>query len=102
MKELFTAIDHVGVAVPDFDAAVAFYRDVLGMEFLHEETNEEQGVHEAMMGVGSSGSCIQILAPLTPESTIATRNPRPDASPTASQRARGFDGSLTIPIPALC
>jgi methylmalonyl-CoA/ethylmalonyl-CoA epimerase len=68
---LFTAIDHVGVAVPDFDAAVALYRDVFGMQLLHEETNEEQGVHEAMMGVGRSGSCVQILAPLTPASTIA-------------------------------
>jgi methylmalonyl-CoA/ethylmalonyl-CoA epimerase len=61
----------VGVAVPDFDAAVAFYRDVMGMRLLHEETNEEQGVHEAMMGVGDSGGCVQILSPLTPESTIA-------------------------------
>ncbi len=68
---LFTAIDHVGVAVADFDAAVAFYRDVLGMRLAHEETNEEQGVHEAMMEVGDSGSCVQILAPLTPASTIA-------------------------------
>lgn len=70
-QDLFTAIDHVGVAVPDFDAAVAFYRDVMGMRLLHEETNEEQGVHEAMMGVGDSGSCVQILAPLSPSSTIA-------------------------------
>jgi methylmalonyl-CoA/ethylmalonyl-CoA epimerase len=70
--ELFTAIDHVGVAVPDFDAAVAFYRDVLGMRLVHEEVNEEQGVHEAMMAVGASGSCIQVLAPLSPSSTIAT------------------------------
>jgi methylmalonyl-CoA/ethylmalonyl-CoA epimerase len=68
---LFTAIDHVGVAVPDFDKAVAFYRDTLGMELVHEERNEEQGVHEAMMAVGGSGSCVQILAPLSPESTIA-------------------------------
>ena len=68
---LFTAIDHVGVAVRDFDKAVAFYRDVFGMQLVHEETNEEQGVHEAMMAVGGSGSCVQILAPLTPESTIA-------------------------------
>jgi methylmalonyl-CoA/ethylmalonyl-CoA epimerase len=68
---LFTAIDHVGVAVPDFDKAVAFYRDTMGMELVHEETNEEQGVHEAMMAVGGSGSCVQILAPLSPESTIA-------------------------------
>ena len=70
-SDLFTAIDHVGVAVPDLDAAVAFYTDVYGMRMLHEETNEEQGVREAMMAVGESGSCIQLLAPLTPASTIA-------------------------------
>src|SRR5690242_15039373 len=68
---LFTHIDHVGIAVPDLDAAIAFYRDTYGMALLHEETNEEQGVREAMMGVGESGSCIQLLAPLSPESTIA-------------------------------
>ena len=61
---LFTAIDHVGVAVRDLDEAMAFYRDTLGMQVLHEETNEEQGVREAMVGVGDSGSCIQLLAPL--------------------------------------
>ena len=68
---LFTAIDHVGVAVPDLDAAIAFYRDTYGMRLVHEETNEEQGVREAMMAVGDSGSCVQLLAPLTPQSTIA-------------------------------
>jgi methylmalonyl-CoA/ethylmalonyl-CoA epimerase len=71
---LFTAIDHVGVAVPDLDEAIAFYRDTLGMTLLHTETNEEQGVREAMMGVGPADaphSCVQLLAPLTPESTIA-------------------------------
>jgi len=70
--DLFTAIDHVGVAVSDLDAAIAFYRDTYGMTLLHEETNEEQGVREAMMAVGGSGSCIQLLAPLSPQSTIAT------------------------------
>jgi len=68
---LFTAIDHVGVAVADLDAAIAFYRDRYGMTLAHEEVNEEQGVREAMMAVGDSGSHIQLLAPLTPESTIA-------------------------------
>ena len=68
---LFTAIDHVGIAVPDLDAAMAFYRDTFGMTVLHEETNEEQGVREAMVGVGDSGSCIQLLAPLDETSTIA-------------------------------
>jgi methylmalonyl-CoA/ethylmalonyl-CoA epimerase len=69
--ELFTAIDHVGIAVTDLDAAIAFYRDTYGMELAHEEVNEEQGVREAMMSVGGSGSHIQLLAPLHPESTIA-------------------------------
>jgi methylmalonyl-CoA/ethylmalonyl-CoA epimerase len=68
---LFTAIDHVGVAVPDLDAAIATYRDVFGMELVHQETNEEQGVREAMMAVGDSGSAVQLLAPLSPDSTIA-------------------------------
>lgn len=68
---LFTQIDHVGIAVPDLDEAIAFYTEKYGMELVHEETNEEQGVREAMMGVGDSGSCIQLLAPLSPESTIA-------------------------------
>ena len=70
-EHLFTAIDHVGIAVPDLDAAIAFYRDTYGMRLAHEETNEEQGVREAMMAVGDSGSCIQLLAPLSEESTIA-------------------------------
>ncbi|EWT05573.1 glyoxalase [Intrasporangium chromatireducens Q5-1] len=68
---LFTHIDHVGIAVPDLDEAIAFYEEKYGMTKLHEERNEEQGVREAMMGVGDSGSCIQLLAPLSPESTIA-------------------------------
>ena len=31
----------------------------------------EQGVREAMMAVGDSGSCVQLLAPLSESSTIA-------------------------------
>ena len=69
---LFTAIDHVGVAVADLDTAIAFYRNTYGMALVHRETNEAQGVEEAMMAVGDSGSCVQLLAPLTPASTIAT------------------------------
>lgn len=68
---LFTAIDHVGIAVPDLDEAIAFYRDNFGMHVAHEETNEEQGVREAMVAVGDTDSRIQLLAPLNAESTIA-------------------------------
>ncbi len=69
--DLFTAIDHVGVAVRDLDEAIAFYERTYGMRLAHQEVNEEQGVREAMMAVGDSGSCIQLLAPLDDESTIA-------------------------------
>jgi methylmalonyl-CoA/ethylmalonyl-CoA epimerase len=71
---LFEAIDHVGIAVADLDEAIAFYRDTYGMTLTHEETNEEQGVREAMMSVGPADaphSHIQLLAPLTAESNIA-------------------------------
>lgn len=70
-ETLFEAIDHVGIAVSDLDAAKQFYADVFGMTVRHEETNEEQGVREAMLSVGESGSSIQLLAPLSPESPIA-------------------------------
>ena len=65
-----TAIDHVGIAVPDLDAAIELYTKSYGMTCVHEEVNEEQGVREAMMAVGDSGSYIQLLAPLSPDSTI--------------------------------
>ena len=69
--ELFTTIDHVGIAVPDLREAIAFYELAFGVVSVHEEINEEQGVHEAMLAVGSGDTRIQLLAPLTPESTIA-------------------------------
>src|SRR3954467_5255949 len=68
---LFTAIDHVGVAVPDYDAAIAFYRDAFGLRVVPEEVNEEQGVREAMLAVGDGDTRVQLLAPLTADSAIA-------------------------------
>ncbi len=64
------AIDHVGIAVADLDAAVAMYETAFGMRCVHTEVNEEQGVREAMLEVGDSGSYLQLLAPLSPDSTI--------------------------------
>src|SRR4051794_30904523 len=73
LKPFVTAIDHVGIAVPDLDEAIAFYRDVLGFELTHTETNENQGVREAMMrapGDDAAGAVVQLLAPLGPDTTI--------------------------------
>ena len=70
--QLFLAVDHVGVAVPDLDEAISFYRATFGLEVQHEERNEEQGVREAMLGVGTGdGPRIQLLAPTDERSTIA-------------------------------
>ncbi len=67
---MFTAIDHVGIAVADLDEALRFYAEQFDLRAVHEEVNEEQGVREAMLAVGDSGSCIQLLAPLRPDSPI--------------------------------
>jgi len=72
VAELVLGIDHVGIAVPDLDKALTWYRDNLGFVNLHEEVNEEQGVREAMVGpAGGDGAVIQLLAPLNDQSTIA-------------------------------
>jgi methylmalonyl-CoA/ethylmalonyl-CoA epimerase len=68
---LVLSIDHVGIAVGDLDDAVEFYGSTFGFPLVHEEANAEQGVREAMVAIGDSGCCLQLLAPLTPESTIA-------------------------------
>ena len=66
------AIDHVGIAVADLPAAIAFYESNFAARVLHQEENPEQGVIEAMVALGSEpGAVIQLLAPLSPESTIA-------------------------------
>lgn len=71
---LVTAIDHVGIAVPDLEAAKKWYHDQLGMIVLHEEVNEEQGIVEAMLAVRGApvGSAqLQLMAPIDESSTIA-------------------------------
>ena len=65
-----TAIDHVGIAVTDLDAAIELYTTSFGMTCVHTEVNEEQGVREAMMAIGDSGSFLQLLAPLRADSPI--------------------------------
>src|SRR5665811_823069 len=53
--DLFVCIDHVGLAVPNLDEAIKFHTEVMGWRVLHRETNEEQGVEEAMLGTGEQG-----------------------------------------------
>ena len=71
---LVTGVDHVGIAVADLDAAIAWYHDHLGMIVLHEEVNDDQGIREAMLSVRGAprGSAqIQLMAPVSDSSAIA-------------------------------
>jgi methylmalonyl-CoA/ethylmalonyl-CoA epimerase len=72
--DLLLAVDHVGVAVPDLEVAIAFYTGVLGLELVHREVNRDQGVVEAMLAPPNSpdgAAQLQLLAPLGEDSSIA-------------------------------
>jgi methylmalonyl-CoA/ethylmalonyl-CoA epimerase len=61
-------IDHLGIAVPSLDEALAFYRDALGLEVAATETVPDQGVHVAMLPVGASR--VELLEPTGPETPV--------------------------------
>jgi methylmalonyl-CoA/ethylmalonyl-CoA epimerase len=65
---MFDRVDHVGIAVRDLEAAIAFYESAFGVKCSHRETVEEQGVEEAMFRVGESW--IQLLRPLGPDTPV--------------------------------
>ena len=66
---MLTRIDHVGIACHDLDEKVSFYETTFGLTVAHRETNEEQGVHEAMLLV-APGSYVQLLQPTRPDSPV--------------------------------
>lgn len=66
---MFGAIDHIGVAVEDIDAAAALYKERFGMREQHRETVEEQGVHAVLLEVGDSH--VELIAPIGPEAGVA-------------------------------
>ncbi|OBG47190.1 methylmalonyl-CoA epimerase [Mycobacterium alsense] len=71
---LVTAIDHVGIAVADLDAAIDWYHEHLGMILVHEEVNDDQGIREAMLsvpGAPDGTAQIQLMAPVDDSSAIA-------------------------------
>jgi methylmalonyl-CoA/ethylmalonyl-CoA epimerase len=65
---MLSAIDHVGVAVEDIEAALAIYRDQLGMPLVHRETVSDQGVDAALLDVGDGH--VELVAPLSPETAV--------------------------------
>ena len=70
-------IDHVGIAVEELEDSVERYRTIFGLEPVHRERVEDQGVDEVLFAVGSS--FIQLLGAIGPDSpvgrSLATRGP---------------------------
>lgn len=65
---MFDRIDHVGVAVEGLDEALALYRDSLGIELVHRELVEQQGVEAALLDVGENH--VELLAATGPETPV--------------------------------
>jgi methylmalonyl-CoA epimerase len=62
------AIDHVGIAVPDLEEALALYRDALGLALVHREAVESQGVDAALLEIGDGH--LELLAPLAADTPV--------------------------------
>ena len=65
---LLGRIDHVGIACRDLDAAIERYQATFGLSVVSLEVNAEQGVREAMLGVGPG--YVQLLEPLGPDTPV--------------------------------
>lgn len=70
-------LSHVGIAVPDLDAAMAHFAARLGVAPGPVMVNEGQGVRLVQFDLGNA--CVELLAPLSEASPVAAflaRNPR--------------------------
>ncbi len=62
-------IDHLAIAVADLEAALAFYRDALGLEVEHIETLASEGVRVAFLPL-QSGARIELVQPTQEDTGI--------------------------------
>jgi methylmalonyl-CoA/ethylmalonyl-CoA epimerase len=70
---LLTRIDHVGIACRDLETSIEFYVATFGLVVAGRETNEAQGVKEAMLHVADApggASYVQLLEPLSPDTPV--------------------------------
>ncbi len=66
---MLSALDHVGIAVADLEAAIAFYSSAFSAAVVHRERVEPDGVEEVLIAVGES--YLQLLTPTRPDSPLA-------------------------------
>lgn len=66
---MISAINHIGIAVRDIDAAMQLFGTIFQVESFHRETVEDQHVDVASFSVG--GVLLELTAPTSEESPIA-------------------------------
>ena len=80
-------LNHVGVATPDIEAAIAFWRDTMGATAITEPFDmPAQGVRVCFVDTPNGGTQIELLAPLDASSPITNflaRNPLGGQNPLA-------------------
>jgi methylmalonyl-CoA/ethylmalonyl-CoA epimerase len=66
-------VDHIGIAVPDLDAALVLYRDLMGLELERIEEIASEQVKVAMLKLDRTGAVghVELLAPLSDDCNIA-------------------------------
>jgi methylmalonyl-CoA/ethylmalonyl-CoA epimerase len=72
-QPLLTRIDHIGIACRDLEASISFYETTFGLTVAGRETNETQGVREAMLYVSDApggASYVQLLEPLSADTPV--------------------------------
>jgi methylmalonyl-CoA/ethylmalonyl-CoA epimerase len=64
-----TEIDHVAIVVRDLDGAVEYYRRTYGVQPVHREVVDKDGVEEVLLRVADS--YVQLLTPVRDDSPVA-------------------------------
>jgi len=68
-KNAVGGLDHVGIAVHDADAAIPYYRDVLGFDLVGDEIADAPGVRLVYFDAGNA--LIQLVQPVRDDAPVA-------------------------------
>lgn len=65
-----TRLDHIAIATPNLDEALAFYAEKLGLTPTHVEELPERGIRVAFLPIGDTR--IELVAPLHEKSEVSS------------------------------
>jgi methylmalonyl-CoA/ethylmalonyl-CoA epimerase len=87
-------IDHVAICVPDIDAALARYQEVLGVEVFAREVVLSQKTEAALLAVGESH--VELIAPKGNEGLVRFLEKRGSGLHHIAIEVEGIEGALAF------